>query len=206
MSRLTRFGWHDPRKRQYIEGICVESKRVPESHQTTISPSGHYRLDIDRYKQGESLWEYSSGIVTRVADHKIIAEVKRNYGHLWYAWVEHHDGNEYLLCGEDYQGYSVINLTQEIARVYLPEAAERGGGFCWVGVYPSSDTLMLAVEGCYWAWPYEIVFYDFTDPANLPLPEVARIDAADEALGWEDGDTFAVRGFDLRFGHPGPIR
>ena len=50
---------------------------------------------------------------------------------------------------------------------------------------------VLAVDGCYWACPYEIVFYDFSDPSRLPLPELDRCEGVtDPVIGWADNDTF----------------
>jgi hypothetical protein len=56
-----------------------------------------------------------------------------------------------------------------------------------VAVYPSPDGLVLAVDGCYWACPYEIVFFDFANPASLPLPEIDRCEeVTDPVIGWVD--------------------
>jgi hypothetical protein len=74
--------------------------------------------------------------------------VKRNFGHFWHSWIEHADGNEYLLCGEDYQGYSVINLTAGRCTAYFPEEGYKGRGFCWTAAFPSPDRRVLAVDGC----------------------------------------------------------
>jgi hypothetical protein len=63
-------------------------------------------------------------------------------------------------------------------------------GFCWASVHPAPDGLTLAIEGCYWACPYELVFYDFRDPQNVPLLEIARIEEYFDATGWEDNRTF----------------
>lgn len=96
-----------------------------------------------------------------------------------------------MLCGEDYQGYSVIQCKSGRVEIYFPDEGFDGGGFCWAAVHPSPDGLTLAVEGCYWACPYEIVFYDFTDPMVLPLKELARIDDFDEVIGWDNKSTFS---------------
>src|SRR5262249_37605987 len=141
---------------------------------------------------GPNTWNVSRGIVVRTHDGQAIADVKRNYGSFWYGWVHHPNGDDYLLCGEDYQGYSVINLTTGKSNVYFPDTGCGGSGFCWTAVYPSPDCLMLAVEGCYWACPYEVVFYDFRHPERLPLPELGRIDNLDTCQGWSDNETFVL--------------
>lgn len=187
-------------KRKAIEHAFVPENKVVDSRKLVVSPSGHYELEIERYSTDPNSWNYSRGIIRRTSDQKFIADVKRNYGHFWYAWVEHINGNEYLLCGEDYQGYSIINLTQEKYNVFFPEDGHKGLGFCWTAVYPSPDGLVLAVDGCYWACPYEVVFIDFSDPANLPLPEIERCQGVtDPVIGWVDNDRFVFTiSYDVR--------
>jgi hypothetical protein len=57
-------------------------------------------------------------------------------------------------------------------------------------VLPSPDGLTLAVEGCYWACPYDLVFYNFSDPTKLPLPELTRIEEYLDVTGWDGNKTF----------------
>ena len=131
-------------------------------------------------------------MVRRAADGKIIADVKRNFGHFWHTWVEHPNGNEYMLCGEDYQGYSLVNLTREICRVYFPEEGYLGFGFCWTAAHPSPDKMVLAVVGCVWAGPYEVIFYDFRTPDQLPYTELGRVSHLAGCEGWLDNENFAL--------------
>ena len=50
----------------------------------------------------------------------------------------------------------------------------------------------MAVEGCIWAAPYDLVFYDFSEPLNLPFPEVGRINEIGKVIGWESETVFAI--------------
>jgi hypothetical protein len=179
--------------RQRIEDIFGKSTRIDGDTSIVMSPSGKFQLEIAKYSTGPHTWSYSRGIVTRVSDSKPLADVKRNYGHFWYCWIEHPNGKEYLLCGEDYQGYCAVNLTDELYHVYFPEDGYRGIGFCWTAVYPSPDKLTLAVDGCYWACPYDLVFYDFQTPDALPYQEIGRCDNITECEGWKDNETFALK-------------
>jgi hypothetical protein len=181
-------------RRREIEPFFSAENCVPGSAETSDSPSGTFRLETCNCSTGRGDWEYSRGVVKRVTDGTVIADVKRNYGLFWHSWVEHADGNEYLLCGEDYQGYLVINLTAGACKTYFPEEGHKGNGFCWAAAYPSPDTLVLAVEGCYWACPTEIVFYDFQNPEDLPLRELSRVSIiADRCEGWIDNETFVLK-------------
>jgi hypothetical protein len=181
-------------QRRAIERFFTEENRLADAAQASDSPSGRFHLEIRRYSTGPKTWIFSRGVVTRVADGTILADVKRNFRHFWHSWVDHANGNEYLLCGEDYQGYSVVNLTAGTYTTFFPEEGYRGCGFCWTAAYPSPDTLVLAVDGCYWACPYDVVLYDFRDPEDLPLRELARVsNIVDQCEGWTDNQTFVLK-------------
>ena len=179
-------------RRTEFEKRFESYRPVSESRTAERSPSGRYELTKTAYTAGPSTWGYSRGIVVDTASGNEIADIRRNYGAFWHAWIVHSNGNEYLLCGEDYQGQTVVNLSQGTARTYFPEAGYNGAGFCWAQVFPSPDGLMLAVEGCYWAGPYDLVFYDFRTPEDLPFIELNRIDGLSDAKGWKDNDTFIL--------------
>jgi hypothetical protein len=180
--------------REKIESKFAEKTLVEESLETHVSPSGEFVLEVLVYSSGSNTWDYSRGIIRRRSDQTVIADVKRNYGMFWHAWVSHKNGNEYLLCGEDYQDYNVIELSSGRNHVYFPDEAFNGGGFCWVVVHPSPDGLTLAVDGCYWGCPYELVFFDFTNPMSIPLQELARIDEFEDTVGWDTASSFAYLG------------
>ena len=135
-----------------------------------ISLCGKYKIDIYKHPTGPHTTTYSQGVVTRLSDNKELVSVKRNYSAFPYEFI-----GDYLLCGEDYQGYSVINLATETSNVYFPEEGFKGHGFCWANVYGVVNNKLI-VEGCYWGGPYEVVIYDFTNPEVLPLPELNRFD------------------------------
>lgn len=144
------------------------------------SPSGEFELEVSRYTFGDSGWGYSRGIARRTAaPREVVADIKRNYPGFWHGWVNHSNGNEYLLCGEDYQCYNVIELASGRQSITVPLEIVGGGGFCWTGVVPSPTTNLIAVEGCIWAGPGEVVILDFREPLRSPLPEVLRVDDRD---------------------------
>jgi hypothetical protein len=179
-------------RREQFEKEFSLAVRVDGTTEVATSPSGRFQLEISEYSRGKQTGSYSRGIVTRLSDDKQLADVKRNYGHFWYSWIEHPNGKEYLLCGEDYQGYSTLNLTEELYHVHFPEAGFQGFGFCWAKVFPSPDRLVIAVDGCYWGGPYDLVFYDFRTPDALPYRELGRSDSLTDTMGWKDNDTFVL--------------
>lgn len=182
-------GAYEERRSRFLS-LFAQTVRDEASVEISLSPSGRYRLEIARHEHPENRWGYSRGVVADLATGRTIADIRRNYAHFWHAWVLKRDGLEYLLCGEDYQGYNVIDLATGANRVEFGESGYQGWGFCWVSVQPSPDGNILVVEGCRWACPYELVFFDFRDPYTLPLPELFRV-SEDNAPGqWVDNDEY----------------
>jgi hypothetical protein len=181
-------------RRCQLEAAFVPENRLPDSEKTVVSPSGLYELKTCSYSSVEpDTLGCCRGTVRRLSDQKIIADVKRNLPGFWYEWVEHANGCEYLLCGEDYQGYSVVNLTKEDYHVFFPERGYDGRGFCWAQVMPSPDKLTLAVYGCFWAAPYDVRFIDFREPDLLPLPELGVVEGVEDGGRWVSNNTYSMK-------------
>jgi len=138
-----------------------------------------YKLVIKKHYTRLNCSSVTRGLVYK--GDRVIADIKRNYAAFPYTFIRHSNGNKYLVCGEDYQGYTVVNLTLEKTYNYVPKEAEKGAGFCWVQhKYFEGENDTLEVEGCYWAFPYEVVTYDFNDPDTLPYKELSRREAEEE--------------------------
>lgn len=157
--------------------------------QTEISPSGKYAVSILNYRVGEGYWNYTKGIVHDIVNGGIIAIVKRNYSHFPFTFFEGHpDGHDYFLCGEDYQGQTIIQLDTKSRVDYLPPEAKDGVAFCWISIthdIEQGDPPTISVEGCVWGVPYEMVVYDFSNPMDPPYTELERNWVMDD---WEDED------------------
>jgi hypothetical protein len=143
------------------------------------SLSGRYTLTISEYRTEANRGDYSRGIV-RDKVGNVVADVKRNYGAFPFCFVEHPNGHEYLVCGEDYQGQTVAELDTGKRVDYVPPEAQEGLGFCWAAIESAENATQLRVEGCYWVCPYEIVLYDFSRPLALPYSELSRSPAPPE--------------------------
>lgn len=136
------------------------------------SPSGKYTLEIESIPTKPGCWNYTRGTV-RGTEGEIIAEVDRNYSSFPHLFVEGHaNGHDYLVCGEDYQGQTVIELDTGLKRSFLPEEAAKGFGFCWTDYKYDPTNKLLLVAGCYWACPYEFRVYDFSDPMGNGWPHL----------------------------------
>lgn len=160
------------------------------------SPSRNYTLEIENYQTSKGCWNYSQGIVKDRAG-EILFKIQRNYCNFWHAWVPHPNGHEYLLCGEDYQGYTVVDLTARTKKTHLTFAATKGWGFCWASCDPSPDGTLLAVCGCYWGGPYDTLILDFSHPLCMPFPELARFEDGstydnENQIKWLDKDSYQL--------------
>jgi len=179
-------------RRSELEARFSSYAEKANEREVIESPSRAYRLTLDYYSTGPNTWDYSRGRVSRLRDERIIADIKRNYGIFWYSWITHVNGNEYLLCGEDYQGQTIVNLSNGMSRSYFPDAGYEGGAFCWTAAHPSPGSRVIAVEGCYWACPYEVVLYDFSSPDDLPYRELSRVRDLGKCVGWKGNESFEL--------------
>lgn len=151
-----------------MESLFMSDKKTGKDE--VISLSDKYTLTIENYNQGEEYWNLTKGII-RNSDGEIIFEIKRNYCDFWYKFISHLNGNDYLLCGEDYQGYNVLNLTTQKNYKYMSDGAAEGFGFCWSSVESSPNAKKILVCGCMWGGPYQYKIFDFTNP-DEPLREL----------------------------------
>lgn len=144
------------------------TEKLTSTEVVVLSPQ--YTLTIESYDQGDEYWEVTRGIVKNDTG-DVLFDIRRNYCYFWYKFVNHPNGNDYLLCGEDYQGYNVINLTTRVNHTYTSDGADTGYGFCWTSAEPSPNCSLLRVTGCVWGLPYQTLVFDFSDP-DQPLREV----------------------------------
>jgi hypothetical protein len=151
-----------------------------DKRKIVLSENGAYRLQIDQFSCGGNFWSYSQGQVYRTADDELLATVQRNYPAFPRCFVTGHpSGHDFLVCGEDYQGQTVIDLSTKERRDHLPTQGEPGHGFCWAAIRYLPEWNVLAVEGCYWGGSYEHRFYDFAKPLE-GWPEIEPEETIDD--------------------------
>lgn len=183
--------------REEMEKYFVPENALPNPKEH-CSPSGKYLLRITGYSTKPGCWNYSRGEIFRGSEK--IADVKRNYHAFPFAWVEGHPKGDFFLGGEDYQGQTIVELdTGKRVDTEPDDRMQKGWGFCWASIHPSPDKKVIAVDGCYWACPYEVVLFDFREPMKLPLPELERWDEAEGFESWEtEGRLLLSRTIDVR--------
>lgn len=165
-------------------------KKVAASTERFYSKDERYLLITTQHKTKAGCWEYSRGQVFSIhTDKPMIAEVCRNYSSFLFCWVlDHPNGHDYLICGEDYQGQTIIELDSGRRRDVFSPGAEEGHGFCWTRVIPAPSKTKLAVEGCFWAGPYEVKIFDFIDPMKSHS-FIGFIDTYNsDVLSWEENE------------------
>jgi hypothetical protein len=156
-----RAAYHEARqKAMFAEDKIDRSKAVVHK-----SPSGRYDLIVTPVSTRPGCGSYALGEVFKGPC--LLARVERNDSSFPFLFIEGHpDGHDYLICGEDYQGQTVIQLDTGERRDHLPPEAKKGWGFCWSGITFAKETKVLVVDGCVWACPYEYRLYDFSRPMN----------------------------------------
>jgi hypothetical protein len=159
-------------------------KNAGKVFEDKLSPDGKYRIVIAPYATKKDCWNFSQGLVFRVGSDKPLFEVQRNYCSFPYSWIDHPNSHQYLVCGEDYQGQTVLELDTGKRLDFVPTEAKDGVGFCWANYRFDVTSKILVVCGCIWACPYEFRFYDFSDPMN-GWPEITIEDSdIDEDPMW----------------------
>ncbi|MCL6456529.1 MAG: hypothetical protein K6T85_00845 [Gorillibacterium sp.] len=168
-----------------------QEKYKTDESEVFYSPSQKYKLTVVHYEHHEGIvrHDYTQGIITKEDDVDYKVEIKRNFGTFLFQWTNQ-AAKDYLLCGQDYQGYTIVDLESQEIHDYIPEESYDSEGFCWAAIHFSHHVNVLVVEGCFCAAEYEIVCYDFSNPAELPYKEIKRISPYEEVLGWKSPGIF----------------
>lgn len=146
---------------QQIKEIC-ESKAIKyEVNEKYLRVPEGYSCFVTSYKFSEKAWAYLKVRIITPEGNEV--EFYRNYPSLPYLFLTH-NGMDYMITGEDYQGYTVVNLTKATVRTILHPGHEKGWGWCPVSFidYDETDSL-LTVEGCYWGAEFEYRKYIVED-------------------------------------------
>lgn len=110
-------------------------------------------------------------------DGKTVFEWDNVYGSSGLASIIHHsDGNDYFLFSVDLYGYCVFNITGNkmgACRLITPYiySDDNEESFIWAIPHYDKTTNIMAVEGCFWAYPYSVIVLDFSDPSWYMDPE-----------------------------------
>lgn len=190
------------KERERLTDLFSKAKRSEKAPESFTSPSGKYTLKIFYYENGQ----FSRGMIRNARTEELIADVIRNFRHFPFSWCEAHpSGHDYLICGEDYQGQTIIELDTGERVDFIPDEAEQGVGFCWVKHDLAPDGKHLFIDGCVWACPYEMILYDFSKPLELPYQELNRW-PVHETQGFQPDGSFRFDySIEIRFSDGKPV-
>ena len=160
--------------------------------ETADSPSGKYYIDITKYKFDKENKIYTLGSVflnLENGERKLISKVQRNYATFPFVFIENHsNGHDYLVCSEDIEGQTIIELDSGKESSWVPILA----GFCWVDMIPSPSNNLIAIDGCYWGCPFETKIYDFSNPMKPPFDCLTEDYSIEKFNGWNNDDTCSI--------------
>lgn len=159
--------------------------------ETFFSPSKQFRLDATNFWLKEPNWDLTKVEIIDQEINEKIFDFFVNDSRFFYGWVTANKV-EYLICSEDvFGGQTIVDLTNRKMTGYSPNE----DGFIWTDFHLSPDGKTLATIGCYWACPYIIKLFDFTDPMNLPLTEIKEIQLLQNneiITSWLNNDTIQL--------------
>lgn len=145
------------------------------STETHKCPWADYYLVVKTFKTGAHTWNYTRGIVYKgpPGPTNIVAVVNRNYHHFPFTWVKHCMG-DYLLCGEKYQGMTVIGLASGTKVSGIPMINNTPDNFCIAEYTPSPSGRYILLQGCYWGGIPEARVIRFDLPLSLSYTTIGK--------------------------------
>ena len=164
---------HIDKIRLDIKTYFDPSNLIEGSAESSASPSGNYRLETSSFSQTKPNcnWSVTKVEIFENESNEMAFLFFCNDDQFFYSWL-YHDDTEYFICAEDiFGGQTIIDLTKRKMVSYSPNE----DGFIWTDFHLSPNGKYLATIGCYWACPFVIKLFDFTNPLNLPLKEIKEI-------------------------------
>jgi len=162
---------------------------IPEDKSEVYSPDKRYFFRANSYKQTDPKrnWTVAKIEIFQTGNKKLF-EFIRNDDRVYYCWLDVNN-TEYFICPEDLEGQSIYDLTNSQFYSFTSQKDP----FIWTEILPSPDKTKLAVIGCYWACPYEVVVYDISKICQLPYPVIKRKVVAMENLkDWQGNETLIL--------------
>ncbi len=183
--------------RSEIKKFFDPKKIIAGSRSSSTSPTGSYKVETVGYLQSkpEVNWTVTKVRVFDNQSNELMFDFFTDYHSFFHEWLIN-ENMEYLVGGEVLcGGQTVIDLSSKKMKSYSPPE----DGFIWSDFYFSPSGESLAVIGCFWACPYEVRVYDFSNPLVLPLPEIKTVSLEDSELHgieWIDNYSFKTKCYD----------
>lgn len=157
----------------------------------------HYYIQKDNPDTGYLTNYAAVKALVKDSSGKTLQEIKSIDSHFFAHLFRHANGKDYLVYNIDLYGYSVMELPTGQSADYVPFLSFEGGGetFIWCDKFYSPVNNLLVVDGCYWACPWHLEFYDFSNPLSLPLPKYCDSYQFEDALGMSSDDDISFSSF-----------
>lgn len=192
--------WYEDRRGKVMQAVSL-GKPVKNKREIRKSPSGKYSLELTPYVVKDMKCPFYCVVeIKRTSDGDRLGKIVRNESDFPFIFIEDYDGKDYLLCAEDYQGFTIVNITEGKKYDYIAEKSKRELSLRINDFYVSPDKKVIAIEGHGKSKPNDIVeideihFYKMGDLTKLPYEEVdKRITFAyDKVIGWDTSDRFII--------------
>lgn len=192
--------WYEERRSKVIQAVSL-GKPLKGKKENRASPSGKYKLELLPYSVKDMRCPFYSVVeIIRSSDGDRMGKIIRNEADFPFLFIEDLDGKDYLLCAEDYQGFTLINITEGKKYDYIAEKSKRDLAMRITDFYITPNRKCLAIEGYTKHKPSDIIemdeihFYKIADLTKFPYQEVdKRITFAyDKVIGWESDERFIL--------------
>lgn len=138
-------------------------KRIYDVNDFEEMPS-EYGVKLEYYKCNDDTKRYWNIIkVTILKKEKPIFSFIRDYSSISMCYAHNNNMDYIVFTGENYQGFSIYNLTKETFYSYIPTT------FGWCPseiIYYNEDTQELKAYGCVWGGDFEWRYYKIPDLDN----------------------------------------
>ena len=149
--------------------ICLDEPDREKELGSGYSVKYYYFADEENCKPG---YAPVDGEICRLfKDDQLVFEWKNMDGHSRMASIIHHSNKKnYFVFAEALYGYSVLDLASLQCIHYIPAESygkypeEFEETFIWYNCFYNPVNDLLAVEGCFWAAPGDVIVLDFKDP------------------------------------------
>lgn len=173
----------------YVEKFFDPDNHITEKDFDEFSPDQRYLISVMTYRTRKYCWNYTRALVYRTDTQEIIADLRRNYDNFWYRWIFTPQG-DFLLCSQNYQGYTLVNLATGNVDDFIPPEAKRNEGFIWDRVILSPGETRVLVIGHQFGMRSDIRVYDLSMLPKFPLRENPVLLSMSTPLLHSDRDIF----------------
>lgn len=148
-------------------------KYLKDENEIIISKEMGYKIYTEKYEinreEGHPKYPYTEkGSKNKILDKNnscIYEYIELNCPYNLYDIIKHSNGKNYLCFKTDFYGYSFLDLSTLKDFHYTPHGInERKESFIWCSTFYNPENDIIAVEGCFWSAPYDVLLYEIKDP------------------------------------------